>query len=276
MSASRIIPLATIAAPSKGLDPAVSRLVSPQPEALSALFEPDRALLLLSRESEGAFLLHRRHLRHPSLLTENGPPGLIRTRDLFAVSVARGPLVTQIPILPGLPPVTFRTTDGPGALLLENCALLSRGIVAAASPRTRSRVHKHLSELVITTLLEALELEAGIAGRRRQRQQEIRDYVESRLHDPDLTPQAIAAAHGISTRALYLLFDGEEGAVSGWILDRRLERIHAELLDAANGSQRIAEIALRNGFRNAAHFSRRFRQKYGVSPRQVRKARLAG
>ncbi|WP_231875896.1 helix-turn-helix domain-containing protein [Gluconobacter japonicus] len=195
---------------------------------------------------------------------------------VLALSVRKEALLTQLPVLSGLPPVTIQTQSGPGHFLFVTCDLIAQGMLISSSPQTQTRIRQHLTNLLLTTVLDALDLDLSTEGRRRHRQKHVRAYIESRLHEADLTPQLIAQAYGISTRALYLLFDGEPGAVSGWILNRRLERIYEDLQSLDFASMAIAEIALKHGFRNAAHFSRRFRQKFGLSPREARPKRLTG
>ena len=97
------------------------------------------------------------------------------------------------------------------------------------------------------------------------------DFIERRIGDPRLSPRAVAAAHGISVRALYKLFEGQHRTVAGWIRHRRLERCRHDLTDTGLTSHPIQRIAGRWGFTDAAHFSRIFRNAYGVSPREYRR-----
>ncbi|GBR32718.1 helix-turn-helix domain-containing protein [Gluconobacter kondonii] len=265
LSAQRIIPLATLAAPPRGMDPAVVRLSTALSPAITALLDQGRTVLVLSRQSTGKLYLDPHQF---STLAQ--PPGIEPTVDVFLLSVTRQALLRHLPMLSGLPLLSFDLVRGPGAFLLLAASMLEAGALESAAPQTRQRLLQHVTDLLITTILDCLDLEVSVAGRRRHRQKHIRRYIESRLHEHDLTPQSIAEASGISTRALYQLFDGEEGAVAGWILNRRLERIHSDLTSPAHDALPIAQIALNHGFRNAAHFSRRFRQKFGASPREIR------
>lgn len=271
LNAQRIVPLATLAVPPRGMDPVVARLSTTLSSAIAGILEQGRAVLVLPRQSRGTLYLDQRQF---AALTT--PPAVEPTADVFLLSVTRPALLRHLPMLSGLPPLAFDLKKGPGAFLLSVSAMLEAGFLEGAIPQTRQRLLQHVTDLLITTILDCLDLEVSVAGRRRHRQKHIRHYIETRLHEHDLTPQSIAEASGISTRALYQLFDGEEGAVAGWMLNRRLERIHADLTNPAHDALPIAQIALNHGFRNAAHFSRRFRQKFGASPREVRQRSSRG
>jgi AraC-like DNA-binding protein len=97
----------------------------------------------------------------------------------------------------------------------------------------------------------------------------IRAFILERLHEPELDPAQVAAAHGMSVRQLHRVFEATGGTVERWIWRQRLARCHRELLDPAAGS--ISRIAFRWGFSDAAHFSRAFKQAFGLSPRALRR-----
>ncbi|WP_206641596.1 helix-turn-helix domain-containing protein [Nonomuraea polychroma] len=98
----------------------------------------------------------------------------------------------------------------------------------------------------------------------------IRTYIQRHLHDSELTPRSVAAAHHISVSHLHRLFQEQGDTVSAWIRDQRLERTRRDLADAALIDVPIYKIAARWGFTRAADFSRAFRTAYGVSPREFR------
>ncbi|SBT47311.1 Helix-turn-helix domain-containing protein [Micromonospora narathiwatensis] len=99
----------------------------------------------------------------------------------------------------------------------------------------------------------------------------IHDFVRRRIDDPELSPQVIAAAHGISVRALYRLYENEGLSLAGWIRHRRLEHCRHDLADPRQAHRTIQSVAFRRGFSDAAHFSRLFRSAYGMSPKDYRK-----
>ena len=97
----------------------------------------------------------------------------------------------------------------------------------------------------------------------------IKQYVDDRLSDPDLSIDAVAQAMNCSKRALHLAFEVEGRTLRDYIWDSRLESARRALEGAAGDAERgaISGIAFASGFNSAAHFSRAFRGRYGVSPR---------
>ena len=97
-------------------------------------------------------------------------------------------------------------------------------------------------------------------------------FIESRLSDPTLSNKTVASALGISPRYLNMLFAGEKRSVERWIWEQRLRRCHLALADPAQRGRSISDIAFSWGFNEMSHFSRAFRQRYDLSPREFRAA----
>jgi AraC-like DNA-binding protein len=97
-----------------------------------------------------------------------------------------------------------------------------------------------------------------------------RAYAERHLGDPSLDPAALADAHHVSQRRLFAAFAADGDTPSAWIRRRRLQRCRDDLRDPACAHLTIAQIALRWGFANHAHFSRAFKARYGSTPRETR------
>jgi AraC-like DNA-binding protein len=85
----------------------------------------------------------------------------------------------------------------------------------------------------------------------------------------------IAAHLFLSVRRLHEVFQGEERTLSAWIRHRRLEQCRRALLDPAHAGRPVSRIGAAWGFPDAAHFSRSFKQEFGLSPAQFR-ARARG
>ncbi|MGY1601557.1 helix-turn-helix domain-containing protein [Geodermatophilus sp. SYSU D00815] len=104
----------------------------------------------------------------------------------------------------------------------------------------------------------------------------VRAYVRAHLREPDLDAARVAAAHNVSVRQLYRLCAAEGLRLEPWIIEQRLAGARAELADPAARHRSIAMVARRWGFADPSHFSRRFREAYGLSPRDWRAAVPAG
>jgi AraC family transcriptional activator of tynA and feaB len=133
-----------------------------------------------------------------------------------------------------------------------------------------STVARSIIELLDAALLEVQEGRPGSARRLEEyHRQRIRQHALARLRDPDLSVESIAAAVGLSVRRIHQLFTHTETTLMRWIWSERLAQCHSRLVDASIRGQRIGGVAYDWGFSDPAHFSRAFRQRYGVSPSQV-------
>ncbi|RII17675.1 Transcriptional activator NphR [Streptomyces sp. YIM 130001] len=153
---------------------------------------------------------------------------------------------------------TYRASDGPrlGATVLD-------------------LVHAHLAHLLET---EGAAGELEPETRQRVLLMRIMDFIRRNLHDPDLTPRAVAEAHHISVSYLHRIFQahtpGSEATVARWIREQRLARTRRDLTDSALRATPVHRIAARWGFAHAAAFSRAFRAAYGLPPGDYRRQML--
>lgn len=100
----------------------------------------------------------------------------------------------------------------------------------------------------------------------------IQTFVREHLRDPELSPQTIAAAHHISVRMLYRVTASAGVHLEQWIIDERLAGARRELASAAGRDRSVAAVAHQWAFKTPAHFSRRFRDRYGMTPREWQRA----
>jgi AraC-like DNA-binding protein len=94
-------------------------------------------------------------------------------------------------------------------------------------------------------------------------------YIRRHLTDRDLTPVTIARAHNISVRYLYKLCDAAGVKLVEWIIAERLDGARRDLTSPSHGNRTIASISRQWGFKDPSHFSSRFRNAYGISPREL-------
>jgi AraC-like DNA-binding protein len=94
-------------------------------------------------------------------------------------------------------------------------------------------------------------------------------YVRQHLTDRDLTPLKIARAHNVSVRYLYKMCDAADVSLMEWIIEERLEGARRDLSAPDTFSVSVALVARKWGFKDASHFTRRFRQAYEVAPSEL-------
>ena len=97
-------------------------------------------------------------------------------------------------------------------------------------------------------------------------------FVRENLSDPDLSPELLAARHGISVRYLHTLFKDTGQSVAQWIRDLRLQRAHEQLMAAQPGTS-ISQIAYACGFNDQSQFNHAFKRRFEHSPGELFKPR---
>jgi AraC-like DNA-binding protein len=92
--------------------------------------------------------------------------------------------------------------------------------------------------------------------------------VKDGLPDPDFGPAEVASETGISLRYVQKLFTERGTTCNEFIYSHRLDHA-AHLLQRrtfTDSGQPLSEIAYACGFRDYAHFARRFQKRFGHSP----------
>lgn len=180
-----------------------------------------------------------RHLLAPRLLEPDGQQGRVLKGSQALVRMGVNQLKTLWSLLPQLSPLESSLIMEP---VLAQMASVLNGVPSEAaagpglsmSPLTRAKlgIEKSLQRNVpVVTLCQELNF---------------------------------------SKATLYRLFE-PHGGVRAYIQARRLRRCAEELLSPRHAQRRIYEIAYRWGFPSEAHFSRVFKQKFGISPSEARK-----
>ncbi|MEV6971179.1 helix-turn-helix domain-containing protein [Hamadaea sp. NPDC051192] len=163
---------------------------------------------------------------------------------------------------------------GMGALMLT----MVRQIVADVGqyqPAEAARISTLLLDLLAALVAQRLDLQPTLATvpSRQVLLLRIQAFIEANLADRDLCPATVAAAHHISVRTLYRVFDDSGSTATGWIRTRRLERCRQDLANPLLAARPVDSIARSWGFADGAQLSRLFRAAYGMPPRAFRLSR---
>ena len=198
------------------------------------------------------------------LVSTSGMRGILLrvAAGAFAGRMIRAPVCHKASLLPaeGLSHVLSRTLQDVAASL------------DALADSEWQVVGSSLAEMFLASL-RAHEIASGSATATNAQSallSRICEAIERRLHEPDLTPARIARVEGISERYLQKVLESAGHNFSAYLRERRLQHCHADLASATEARFSVSEIAFRRGFNDAAHFSRTFREKFGVSPRDFR------
>jgi AraC-like DNA-binding protein len=186
--------------------------------------------------------------------------------EMLVFAVPKALLRPHVDRVGGRTASAIRAGDGLSALI----APFLRSVGEGLRDGTVSEDDADLGESVVDLVRGLYAGRAGAAPLRPGLLAEVKATIDRRLHEPDLRPATVAAAHFISTRYLHRLFEPDGVTVSEWIRARRLERCRRDLEDPALASETVLAIASRWGLRNAGHFSRMFHAAYGVPPSAVR------
>lgn len=96
----------------------------------------------------------------------------------------------------------------------------------------------------------------------------VNQYIEDNLYDPDLNLDKIADACFITRRSLCRLFERAGLSPFAWIRMRRLERARTDIMNCKDG-ETCTDIAFAYGFNSSPHFSRVFKNKFGLPPKKL-------
>lgn len=165
-------------------------------------------------------------------------------------------------------------TSGPGLIATDFARSLMR-CEKRLDSAAEDGLGSALSSIVAAALGSAVAPEQPMEpGLRSATLSAIERYISESLANPALSPETIAGRFRLSRRALYSLFEDAPESISGTIRSLRLERSAQDL--AQPHGPTILEVALRWGFNDSSHFSRLFKRRFGVCPREFRAAAVQG
>ncbi|MFF8828399.1 helix-turn-helix domain-containing protein [Streptomyces sp. NPDC015131] len=169
--------------------------------------------------------------------------------------------------------------EGTGALLAQFLTGLE-GQAGVLRPSDAPRLGTVVLDLVSACVAQVLDAEDALPPETRQEAlaRRVKAFIRQNLHDPELSPPVVAAAHHISLSYLHRIFEQQSRGetVAAWIRAQRLESARRDLENPSLAGTPIHAVAARWGIPRASDFTRAFRAAYGIPPREHRLRALSG
>lgn len=123
--------------------------------------------------------------------------------------------------------------------------------------------------LALTTAFARARRLVDEARHVKSRRKIVLEYIDAHLGNTELGPDEIADGAHVSRASLYRIL-AAEGGIRAILLKRRLDEALRLLLADNRGEHSLRDIARRCGFGGTSQFSRAFRARFGLPPRQYR------
>lgn len=153
--------------------------------------------------------------------------------------------------------------------LIWSLALATFDQIPEIQGRSSRDVADILVQMIRLALMDSSGGRASMDSKEALRER-VKLYIARHLADPDLSIAKLASVTQCTKRYLHMVFQSEQISISDYILRLRLERCREDLLDPSCAHRSITDIAYSWGFNNSNHFSRCFKQAFGLCPRQLR------
>ena len=191
--------------------------------------------------------------------------------DCMCLKIPAAPLQQRLPVLDPFYEIA-KATDPMRYNLLASFLDYYLGNLRQWSEDEFTQLSAHLYDLISLLILKpnASHAEGETSVRIAHRERALA-YIRANLADPNIKPVSVAEACGISVRYLYEIFKiANLGGVEECILDERIGRSKVLLNDARYLFVPVSKIGQMVGFKDASHFVRSFRRRFGVTPGNFR------
>ncbi len=213
------------------------------------------------RANPGAFFIERSHEPYEFSHAE--------AADLWVMKLSNDMLGGRIRAPDRFCSLEFDATNGANGLFVDMVHLIPQRY-DAMNDEARAIVGRQLVDLLALALQsDERVISSGGSTVRAAHLARIETFVRRYIDDPQLGPDDVAAGCGISVRYLHELLRDTNQTLGQWIRDQRLAAAQEDLADMRD-KRSIGEIAYARGFADQAQFSRAFRARYGITPKEAR------
>lgn len=132
-----------------------------------------------------------------------------------------------------------------------------------------SMLRESVLDLILQELSHVCANPSLGAGNRNVQLLMVKDFILKNLSDTELNVTKIAAFNHVSVRTLHALFAKNSLQVMDFVWNARLEKAAWDVRNLHLTGLSLAEIAYKNGFKSPSHFSARFKEKFGKTPKEA-------
>lgn len=141
-----------------------------------------------------------------------------------------------------------------------------------AAERAAAPLVENLCNLVaLATAPDGDQRARVMAAGRRLQTDTLLAYLQRHLGDPEMSPRKAAAKLGVSVRTVHERFRELDCSFGDWLLEHRLIACRRMLEDPRAAAMSISAVAYGHGFNDLSHFSRRFKERFAMTPRACRR-----
>lgn len=193
----------------------------------------------------------------------------------LSIAIPPSALASHLPDAELVAGIPIRGQHGLGQITGSLLRTTARELEHGLPPDSGYRLANSLLEVIATSYLTAEIIGRHGITQAQWRRLRAKRVIDGHLQDPRLSPAFVADAIHVSARYLRMLFEQEGEHPSRYIQRRRLEKCAEQLRSGAASRLTLTDVAFAHGFSSMAHFSRVFRERFGITPRQYRANRSA-
>jgi AraC-like DNA-binding protein len=157
--------------------------------------------------------------------------------------------------------------------LLVGYLELLRDQSATLGPEREALSIAHVCDLLALTFGATRDAEAMAQRRgvRAARLAAIKQNIRENISNGPLSESRVAARQRVTPRYVQMLFEHEGTTFTEFVCNERLALARRMLASPRSTGRKIADIAYSCGFGDVSYFNRKFRQRFGSAPGELRK-----
>jgi AraC-like DNA-binding protein len=191
-----------------------------------------------------------------------------RELSQVTVLVPRAALAPLVPNIEGAAVQAIRR-ETPALRLLQAYLAALRKENGIADSHLRRVVSNNIRDLVAVVVGAGRDGEVHGNGRgvRAARLQAMKSEISE---NPGLRLAELAKRQRVTPRYVQMLFEEDGTTFTNYVLEQRLRCAHAMLVDIRRDHWTIGAIAFHAGFGDLSYFNRKFKDRFGATPSQIR------